>query len=286
MPLLEYEIHFHLFRDHGRLNPEVPLEKAGDCGANTLFLLGLIDLPEATALSTIQNKCWSERHIRMGKETTPRYVFSKYVFKSNSNKNELIESTKEDLLREVQKLKPGLGTFLFMKDSETNLGHSSCIYKNIDTGEIEIADLQTEEIISNDFEPDRLDEYLSHYDLFYIPGTVDAPSVRSKSVDLLSDTHGSPAKIIPEAHYESPVRRGTPASESPVKIPEAHYESPVRRGTPASFRTPESENTSERPDSFQSHEKVRRSPARSPLPPPKKSRSGGTRRKRRTRRKN
>ena len=262
--LLQYPVQFDLFRDPGRLNPEVPLEAAGDCGANTLFLLGLIDFPEATALSTIQNKCWSERHIRMGKETTPRYVFSKYVFKDKSNKNELIESTKKDLLREVQKLKPGLGTFLFMKDSETNLGHSSCIYKNIDTGEIEIADLQTEEIISNDFEPDRLDEYLSHYDLFYIPGTVDTPSVRSKSVDLLSDTHGSPAKIIPEAHYESPVRRGTPAS----------------------FRTPESENTSERPDSFQSHEKVRRSPARSPLPPPKKSRSGGTRRKRRTRRKN
>lgn len=241
-------IHFHLFRDHGRLNPEVPLEKAGDCGANTLYLLGLIGLPEATALSTLQNTCWQNKR---GIESTPRYVFSKYVFKDKSKQYELIESTKEDLFREVQKLNPGLGTFLFMKDAETNLGHSSCIYKNIDTGEIEIADLQTEEIISNDFEPDRLDDYLRHYDLFYIPGIVDAPS----NVDILGDAHGSPAKIIPviESVRESPVH-GTPGFITPTKN---------KRG----------------PESFRSPEKVRRSPES----PPKKR--GGTR-KRKTRRKN
>ena len=255
--LLQYPVQFHLFRDHGRLNPEVSLEETGDCGANALFLLGLIEEEEATALSILQNICWTTKR---GKESTPRYVFKKYLFTDDSKQYEVIQCTKEELMAEVQQLNPGYGTFLFMKDNKTKLGHSTCIYKNEETYEIELADLQTEEIIKNEnYDPTRLDDYLSQYDLFYIPSTVrhsivDSPVRRSQSKQTsessLMYSHGSPAKTIP---------------------------SPLRH---------DSENV----DGYRSPEKVTRSPAktvRSPLSPlrdPNRNRIGGKRK--RTRRKN
>ena len=256
--LLQYPVQFHLFRDHGRLNPEVPLEDAGDCGANTLFLLGLIGQEAATALSIQQNICWITKR---GKEFTPRYLFKKYLFTDDSKQYEVIECSKKELMIEVQELTPGYGTFLYMED-DTHFGHFTCIYKNEETGEIEIADLQTEEIIKNEnYDPTRLDDYLSQYELFYIPSTVrrsivDSP-VRQKpsrqtSESPLMYSHGSPAKTIPSL---------------------------VKYG--------DSENV----DGYRSPEKVTRSPAktvRSPLSPlrdPKRNRIGG-KRKRKSRRKN
>ena len=269
--LLQYPLQFHLFRDHGRLNPEVSLEETGDCGANALFLLGLIEEEEATALSILQNICWTTKR---GKESTPRYVFKKYLFTDDSKQYEVIQCTKEELMAEVQQLNPGYGTFLFMKDNKTKLGHSTCIYKNEETYEIELADLQTEEIISNDYEPDRLDTYLSEYDFFYIP-SIQTSTVKGVSENILGDSHGSPAKTIP-----SPMKYGDEASENVDS-----YRSPVKHRTLAS----------ESPFSFRSPEKVRRSPlateknVRSPLSPltpqPSKKKRGG-KRKRKTRRKN
>jgi hypothetical protein len=194
--LLQYPVKFHLFRDHGRLNPEVSLEEAGDCGANALFLLGLIEEEEANVLSRKQNICWLTKS---GKESTPRYVFKNYLFKDHPNEYEVIQCTKEELMAEVQQLTPGYGTFLFMND-DTKLGHSTCIYKNEETHEIELADLQTEEIISNDYEKDRLDTYLSDYKFFYIPSRIRTSPVRhaKESIEtILSNSHGSPAKTIP-----------------------------------------------------------------------------------------
>lgn len=228
MPLLQYLIDFRIFH-HGRLNPdETPLEEAGDCGANTLFLLGVIGEEEATALSTKQNKCW---RIKSGIEFSADYLFETYLFTYPSKEYEIMECTTEELLRKVEELTEGYGTFLFMKNAETNLGHFTCIYKSID-GMIEIADLQTEENIKNDqYEPDRLYDYLNQYDLFYMPTMVDAPRARESP---LGDSYGSPASDT----YKTPVKRsfdsvGTPVRRSPSR-PESE-ESPLKdsHGSPA-----------------------------------------------------
>jgi hypothetical protein len=226
--LLQYPVQFHLFRDHGRLNPDVPLEEAGDCGANTLLLLGLIKLDKATELSRKQNICWLTKS---GKEFTPRYLLKKYLFKDSSKQYEVIECTQKELMIEVQELRPGYGTFLYMED-KTHFGHFTCIYKNEETGEIELADLQTEEIIKNEnYDPNRIDDYLSQYDLFYIPSiesqvrhSVDSPVRRSQSRQTSKSTlmysHGSPAKTIPterEQPYRSPEKVTRPGYEQPIE---------------------------------------------------------------------
>jgi hypothetical protein len=272
--LLQYLIDFSIFYD-GRLNPdETPLEEAGDCGANTLFLLGVIGKEEAIALSTKQNKCW---RIKSGKEFKSEYLLSTYLFTDPSKEYEIMECTIEELLRKVEELTEGYGTFLFMKNAETNLGHFTCIYKSID-GMIEIADLQTEENIKNDpFEPDRLYDYLNQYDLFYMPTMVDTPRARVESP--LGDSHGSPARR-PAANaeslnraYETPIKRGPPSVETPVR------RSPSR---------PESEGSEESPlkDSHGSPAKQFMRPRESPLSLEKKrSRVGGKRNKKRKTRK-
>lgn len=280
--LLQYVVNFDLFHD-GRLNPEVPLEEAGDCGANTLLLLGLIELDKATALSIEQNKCWNTKS---GKEFTPRYLLKKYLFTDSSKQYEVIECDKKELMFEVQELTPGYGTFLYMED-ETHFGHFTCIYKNIN-GDIEIADLQTEEIIKNDnYDPTRLDDYLSQYDLFYIPSTVrhaESPPIvdstvrrsqsRQTSKSPLMFSHGSPAKTIPSPEREHPYRspvRGHPIESSPKLIRNRRDPSSIENINAFDRRVEESER-----------------PVRSPLPltpqPSKKKRGG--KRKRKTRRKN
>jgi len=260
MPLLQYLIDFSIFH-HGRLNPdETPLEEAGDCGANTLFLLGVIGEEEANALSTKQNECWS---IKRGIEFTADYLFNTYLFTDPSKEYEIMECTMEELLHKVEELTEGYGTFLFMKDAETNLGHFTCIYKSVD-GRIEIADLQTEENIKNDvYEPDRLHDYLNQYDLFYIPTMVDT-----------SARHGSPSRAASAESnpYETPTKRAPSSVGTPVR------RSPSR---------PESEASEEIPlkDSHGSPAKQLR-PTKSPLSLEKKrTRVGGKRktRKRKTR---
>jgi hypothetical protein len=282
--LLQYPVQFHLFY-YGRLNPEVPLEEAGDCGANTLLLLGLIELDKATELSTKQNICWLTKS---GKEFTPRYLFKNYLFKDSSKQYEVIECPKKELMIEVQELRPGYGTFLYMED-ETHFGHFTCIYKNIN-GDIEIADLQTEEIIKNDYDPNRLDDYLSQYELFYIPSTmrhaespvrhsVDSPVRRSQSRQTsessLMYSHGSPAKTIPSPEREYPYR-------SPEKVTRPGYEQPIER-TPKLIRRLRDPLSIENINAFERSESERHvSPS---TPQPSKRKRGG-KRKRKTRRKN
>jgi hypothetical protein len=275
--LLQYPVKFYLFSDYGRLNPEVPLEEAGDCGANTLFLLGLIELDDALVLSEKQTQCWLTKK---GKESTPRYVFKKYIFTDKSKRYNVIECTKEDLMREVQELLPNHGTFLFMKDAVTKLGHSTCIYKN-ENGAIELADLQTEEIIRNDYE-DRVDIYLSKYDLFYIPETTTGP-VKD---DGLSGSRGSPAKKMPSPARDtySPVRASEHLIESPVKA-EPLIENPVR--AESLIESPSRLIRSRRDPLHENINAFNYVGVRSPLPltpQPSKKKRGGTRK--RTRRKN
>jgi hypothetical protein len=225
MPLLQYLLDFSIFR-HGRLNEDTPLEDAGDCGANTLFFLNLIGEEEAIALSTQQNKCWKNKE---GIEYKADYLFETYLFTDPSKEYEIMECTIDELLRKVEELTEGYGTFLFMKDAETNLGHFTCIYKSID-GTIEIADLQMGENIKNDeYEPTRLYDYLSNCDLFYLPTMVDAPARESP----LGDSHGSPTKRPAASAESSPF-------ESPVKTSPGSVGTPVRRSPsrPASEESP------------------------------------------------
>jgi hypothetical protein len=280
--LLEYHVQFHLFSDHGRLNPEVPLEEAGDCGANTLLLLGLIDPDDAVELSRKQNKCWSTKS---GKEFTPRYVFKNYLFTDNSKEYEVIECAKKELMFEVKELTPGYGTFLYMED-ETHFGHFTCIYKNIN-GDIEIADLQTEEIIKNEnYDPNRLDDYLSQYDLFFIPSIVrhaESPVRRSQSRQTsknpLMYSHGSPAKTIPSPEREYSYR-------SPEKVTRPGYEHPIE-STPKLIRSLRDSLSIENINAFErSVEGESERHVRSPSTPQPSKRKRGGKRKRRTRRKN
>jgi len=226
MPLLQYPVHFELFRDHGRLNPhDVPLEDAGDCGANTLFLLGVIDRGDAIELSRKQNVCWiNKRYI----EFKPSYLFKKYLFTDTSKQYEVIECNKEELMIEVQELNPGYGTFLYMEDADTHLGHYTCIYKNI-YGHIEIADLQREELIEHHvYDPDRLDDYLSQYDLFYIPSTrpVSASHTKESAENKLSD---SPAKIPSHEASESPYRSPEKVRPKTVRSPLSPLQEPKKK---------------------------------------------------------
>lgn len=265
MPLLQYLLDFGLFR-RGRLNGEVPLEKAGDCGANTLFLLGVIGEEDAIALSVKQNTCWENQE---GIEFMADYLFETYLFTDPSIEYETMECTVDELLQKVEELTEGYGTFLYMKDAETNLGHFTCIYKSTD-GTIEIADLQMEENIKNDvLEPTRLRDYLNEYDMFYVPTIIDTPSARESP---LGDSHGSPARRAVSAEstrFETPVKRapssvGTPVRRSPSRPASASEESPLK-------------------DSHGSPPKQLR-PTKSPLSLEKKrSRVGGKRKKRKTR---
>jgi hypothetical protein len=281
--MLQYPVQFHLFRDHGRLNPEVPLEEAGDCGANTLLLLGLIKLDKATELSRKQNICWSTKS---GKEFTPRYLLNKYLFKDSSKQYEVIECPKEELMIEVQELRPGYGTFLYMED-KTHFGHFTCIYKNEETGEIELADLQTEEIIKNENYDPRLDDYLSQYELFYIPSTVrhaESPVRRSQSSQSsqtserpLMYSHGSPAKTIPTERepYRSPEK---------VHSPTKGYASDIYSvGNSPELKRSRRYSSNENLNTYKSKGyAASENPVRSPLTPLNR----GGKRKRRTRRKN
>ena len=252
--LLEYVVNFDLFYD-GRLNPDdVPLEEAGDCGANTLLLLGLIEFKDAVELSKIQNECWKTKS---GKEFTVDYLLNTYLFTDPTKQYEIKECNEEELMIEIKKLTPGYGTFLFMKDPETKLGHFTCIYKNVDTEEIEVADLQTEEIINDKYEPGRLHDFLSRYELFCIPIMLDTTTpVRRRLITPISEEkpfmyHGSPSKTIPSPArhpYRSPEVTRSPIghasehlSRSPLRgYASEHPESPPR--LIRSRRDPLSEN--------------------------------------------
>ena len=254
--LLQYPVQFHLFADHGRLNPEdTPLEEAGDCGANALFLLGLISEKEATALSIQQNKCWSTKS---GIETTPFYLFQTYLFTDHSKQYEIVGWPKEDVMNEVNVLENGYGTFIFMKKTDSKLGHYLCFFK--ENEEIQLADLQTEEIIKNDeYEPDRLDTYLRKYDLFFVPYVLEKTKAESTM-------------------YRTPTKTGSkvkPASEESVLY---------SHGSPSEMipkQTEDIENLHARTPRTPLASKVR-SPL-TPLTPQPKKKRGGTRRKRRTR---
>jgi hypothetical protein len=265
------------------------LEEAGDCGANTLLLLGLIEEEEANVLSIQQNICWINKS---GKEFRPRYLLKKYLFKDSSKQYEVIECKKKELMIEVQELTPEYGTFLYMED-ETHFGHFTCIYKNIN-GDIEIADLQTEEIIKNDlYDPNRLDDYLSQYELFYIPSTVrhaespvrhsvDSPVRRSQSRQTSKSTlmysHGSPAKTIPSTEREYPYR-------SPEKVTRPGYEQSIE-STPKLIRSRRDPLSIENINAFERRVEGESERHVSPsTPQPSKRKRGGkqTMRKRKTR---
>jgi len=289
MTLLQYKVNIDLLDAHGRLNPhDVPLEKAGDCGANTLFLLGIMERLDAIELSRRQNICWINKE---GNAYMLDYLSDTYLFTDPTKQFATKRCTQDQLMYEVQVLNGGYGTFLFMKGKGSKLGHFVCIYKNEETLEIEIADLQTEDhIYNNSYEPRRVEEYLSQYESFYIPVVLDATSpVRHSQTKGI---HGSPAKTIPlgeasERPLSPKVRRQT-SERTPEKTHNPiGYASEYPESSPELKRS-EYSLSNENLNAYRRHPYATEGPVRSPLSPlpQKRNRIGGTRRKRRTRRKN
>jgi len=134
--------------EHGRLNPHIPLERAGDCTANTLFTLDVISREIGIDLSYIQTKCkhFASHGFNHGMESRPNFLFSKYLFQSISKQYNILKSDDiQEVLQILDELKPGQGTFLAMnhKDALGNIqdGHAVTVHRNRE-GDLEIIDLQ------------------------------------------------------------------------------------------------------------------------------------------------
>jgi hypothetical protein len=137
---------------HGRLNPHIPLERAGDCTANTLFMLDIISREIGVELSSAQTKCryFTSRGFNDGTEVTPETLFSKYVYKSISKHYITLKVGEQEVLQILEELNPGQGTIVVMyhKDAlgHTHAGHAVTVHRNRE-GNLEIIDLQNNRII-------------------------------------------------------------------------------------------------------------------------------------------
>lgn len=149
----------------GRLNPHIPLDQAGDCGSNSLFLLDQISEEIAVDLSTAQTHC---RATGNGATVFPEFFFG-YLFNSISSNYEILQLNREQLMQKVEELARGNGTVLTMNeiiDGVTRTGHAVVIQRN-EYNNIEIVDLQHQRVIPlTDF--DRYFETY-RYNSFKIP---------------------------------------------------------------------------------------------------------------------
>lgn len=145
-----------------RLNPQILLEVAGDCGANTLFSLsGILSREEAEELSLRQTKC-RENLAGDYKEVTSQYLLDKHLFTDLERRYEIITVDKDSLIRTLQTLKPGKGTMITMFP-KNGPGHFVNVYRREDGG-LEILDLQ------NGVTEDLLTYMDTHdYSIFNIP---------------------------------------------------------------------------------------------------------------------
>lgn len=143
------------FTRNQRLNPMV--KKPLDCGANTLYLLGILNLSDALDLSDLQNACvpGKDKYLQYS------YLFKKYLFTDKTKIYSGYQCKQDELIEACEQLKDGYGTIIYME--APIIGHYVCIFKM--KGEIKIADLQKGLII----ETHELTRYLSHYETFLIP---------------------------------------------------------------------------------------------------------------------
>jgi hypothetical protein len=104
--ILQYKVDF---TRNSSLNPLI--KKPLDCGANTLYLLGILNLDGALKLADLQNKCvpGKEKYLQY------KYVFSKFLFTDKKKVYSVFQCNKEELIDEAEKqLKEGYGTIIYM----------------------------------------------------------------------------------------------------------------------------------------------------------------------------
>jgi hypothetical protein len=133
--------------EQGRLNPHIPVEQAGDCGANSLFALDIIGREVALNLSRVQTQCRFNLMygLPVGNEYKEEYLFGTYLFENIAKHYDILRLEVFDLLNGLEQLMPGKGTILLMnrrnEDGSIAAGHYVTVHRNLE-GEIEIIDLQ------------------------------------------------------------------------------------------------------------------------------------------------
>lgn len=143
--ILQFKVNMAKFIQ-GRLNPHIPLDQAGDCSSNSLFLLDQISEELAIDLSTSQTHC---RATSTGMTALPEF-FLTYLFKSISSNYEILQLNREQLMQKVEELERGNGTVLSMFaviDDVRQSGHAVVIQRNEYNNNIEIVDLQNQIVI-------------------------------------------------------------------------------------------------------------------------------------------
>ena len=158
--LLQFTVDWSQFL-RGRLNPEVPYDEAGDCGANTLVLLRRISDELAMDLSDAQNYCRRHYTPQTSRVVSVYYLFTHYLFTNIEKKYEaFVYKSPEELIVAANELKPGNGTVLYMRGRGG--GHYVCIQKDIHD-RLSIIDLQSQNVIY------EVEGYLRRYDEFVMP---------------------------------------------------------------------------------------------------------------------
>jgi hypothetical protein len=146
--ILQFVVNMNAFT-HGRLNPEVAQAEAGDCGANSLFLLDVVEPDIARNLSTLQTNCRVQYQqtgvLPEDAPTTITTLFTTYLFKNLEKKYEIMSLNTLPFLAKIEELEPGKGTVVLMTDG-LHVGHYVVFQRNR-AGELEMLDLQTNTIL-------------------------------------------------------------------------------------------------------------------------------------------
>ena len=146
--ILQFVVNMDAFAN-GRLNPQVAQADAGDCGANSLFLLDLVDPNIARDLSTLQTTCRLQYQqtgiLPQDAPTNIRPLFTTYLFKNLEKKYEILSLDTLPFLEKIEELEPGKGTVVLMSNG-VHIGHYVVFQRNM-AGELEMLDLQTDTIL-------------------------------------------------------------------------------------------------------------------------------------------
>jgi hypothetical protein len=147
--ILQFVVNMNAFAN-GRLNPQVAQAQAGDCGANSLFLLDLVDPDIAANLSIMQTNCRLQfQQTGVLAEDSPASMttlFTTYLFKNLEKKYEILSLNTLPFLAKIEELEPGKGTVVLMTDG-AHVGHYVVFQRNR-AGDLEMLDLQTNTILS------------------------------------------------------------------------------------------------------------------------------------------
>jgi len=151
LKLLQYPVIRRLLENKGRLNPQVPPDLAGDCGANSIYLLGLISEDAGIKLSTKQNKCREILRPDM-KHVQAEYIYRKFLFTDPSkNYFVIVKRNFTKFLKSMESLLPGNGVIVLMTHMSDagvlQTGHFVVFGKHPTKGTIVLLDLQQNRIV-------------------------------------------------------------------------------------------------------------------------------------------